>query len=64
VIGWAPPHVVALYVGRPVKTIRNWADRGEIPSACFDGRIVVHAGSARQYAETRRTRRATAKQSA
>lgn len=61
-IGWGTPAEVALYVGRPVKTIRNWAARGEIPSACVDGRIVVHAATARQYAATRR--RATAKQPA
>ena len=60
--GWATPEHVALYVGRPVKTIRNWATLGLIPSACDPqtGRIVVHAASARRHAETRQTRRRTA----
>lgn len=64
-IGWAPPHIIALYVGRPVKTIRTWAYRGDIPTACDpQGHIIIHAATARLYSETRRTRAATAKQPA
>jgi hypothetical protein len=55
VTGWATPEQVAAYVHRPVRTIRNWAAQGLIPSACDaeTGRLIVHAASARQHAETR-----------
>lgn len=52
--GWGTPEQVALYVGRPARTIRTWAQRTQIPSACdlHTRRLVVHAASARQRANT------------
>lgn len=51
--GWGTPEQVALYVGRPARTIRTWAQRGQIPSACdvSSKRLLVHAASARRRAE-------------
>lgn len=58
-IGWGTPAEVALYVARPVRTIRNWARDGLIPSACDPATrtLMVHAGEARKVADRRATRR-------
>lgn len=52
--GWGTPEQVALYVGRPAQTIRTWAKRGKVPTACdlTTGRLVVHAASTRRHAES------------
>lgn len=59
--GWGTPPEIALYTGRPLKTIRNWATSGAIPSACrvSDGALVIHAESARRHSDAcgRRNRR-------
>lgn len=56
--GWGTMTEVALYVGRPLRTVRNWAARGQIPAACraSDGMLIVHAASARQLSESKTTR--------
>lgn len=58
-IGWGTPEQVALYVGRPARTIRNWAARGVVPSQKHPetGQIMVHAASARKHADTRKRRK-------
>lgn len=57
--GWGTPAEVAIYVGRPVRTIRNWAASGVIPSACDPetGALIVHAGATRRHAEQRQMRK-------
>lgn len=56
--GWGTPEQIALYVHRPAQTVRTWAKRGIIPSACDPQthRLVVHAASARHIADTRQSR--------
>lgn len=54
--GYGTVHEVALYVGRPVKTIRNWGIRNEIPTLKVGTVTLYHAASARRLAETRRRR--------
>lgn len=64
--GWGTPPQIALYVGRPVKTVRNWATNGTVPTACRldDKALVVHAESARRHAETTTSRNRGLRQSA
>jgi len=56
--GYGTLHEIALYVGRPVKTVRNWAIRGEIPTLQIGikGPRLYHAATARRLAETREDR--------
>lgn len=57
--GWGTPREIALYVGRPIRTVRNWATAGHVPAACDirTRRLVVHAAQTRLYAEQTGTRR-------
>lgn len=57
-IGWGTPHQIALYVGRPVRTIRTWMQRGKVDVACDleTKQQVVNAASARRHAESRDNR--------
>ena len=57
-IGWGTITQVALYTGRPARTIRDWARRGLIPSACdrSTGALMVEARAADEQAQTRQTR--------
>ncbi len=57
--GWGTPPEIALYVGRPLKTVRNWASLGHIPVACRrrDKALVIHAESARRHSEQRASRK-------
>lgn len=60
-IGWGTVTQIALYTGRPARTIRDWARRGLIPSAC-DRRtkaLMVEARAAREQAQTRQMRART-----
>lgn len=57
--GWGTPPEIALYIGRPLKTVRNWGAAGVVPIACrlADRALVIHAESARRHSDTRATRR-------
>jgi hypothetical protein len=52
--GWGTPEQIAIYVGRPARTIRTWAQRGTVPAACDvqTRRLVVHAAATRKHADT------------
>lgn len=52
--GWGTPPQIALYLGRSLKTVRNWGNVGAVPMACrmSDHALVIHAESARRHAET------------
>lgn len=56
--GWGTPPEIALYVSRPLKTVRNWATATVIPVACriSDRALVIHAESARRHSEQRKRR--------
>jgi hypothetical protein len=54
--GYGTLHEVALYVGRPVTTIRNWARANDIPTLRVGNVTLYHAASARRLAETRQRR--------
>jgi hypothetical protein len=54
--GYGTLHEIALYVGRPVTTIRNWGRRHEIPTLRVGNVLLYHAASARRLAETRQSR--------
>ena len=58
-IGWGTPPEIALYVGRPLNTVRKWAATGTIPTACRvgDHALLVHAESARRHSERSKTRK-------
>lgn len=64
--GWGTPPEVALYVGRPLKTVRNWGSTGVVPVACrlSDHALVIHAESARRHSETRALRNRGLRQTA
>lgn len=55
--GYGTLHQVALYVGRPVTTIRNWGRRNLIPTLRVGNETLYHAASARRLAETRGKRK-------
>lgn len=57
--GWGTPPEIALYIGRPLKTVRNWGAAGIVPIACrlTDGALVIHAESARRHSEARMLRK-------
>lgn len=46
--GWGTPEQVAATVGRPAKTVRQWASRGQVAAACDvrSRRLLVHWASA------------------
>lgn len=54
--GYGTLHEVALYTGRPVTTIRNWARRHEIPTLQVGGQLLYHAATARRLADSRQRR--------
>lgn len=54
--GYGTLHEVALYVGRPVTTIRNWGRLNQIPILRVGKVTLYHAASARRLAETRQRR--------
>ena len=51
-IGWGTPPQIALYVDRPLNTVRKWAMTNAVPTACrlSDHVLVLHAPSAQQRA--------------
>lgn len=55
--GYGTLHEIALYVGRPVTTIRNWGRLGHIATLRVGNTTLYHAASARKYAATRQRRR-------
>lgn len=56
--GWGTPPEVALYIGRPLKTVRNWGSSMAVPTACrlSDKALVIHAESARRHSDERGVR--------
>lgn len=54
--GYGTLHQIALYTGRPVTTIRNWARAGHIPTLQIGTARLYHAPTARRLADTRQRR--------
>lgn len=59
--GYGTLHQVALYVGRPVTTVRNWGRAGLIPTLRVGDQTLYHAATARRLAETRQRRKTSRK---
>lgn len=53
--GYGTAHEIALYVNRPVKTIRTWGHQNLIPTLKIgqNGVTLYHAATARRLAEER-----------
>lgn len=55
--GYGTLHEVALYVGRPVTTVRNWARQGLIPTLTVGRKVLYHAATTRRLAQERQRRK-------